>query len=75
MPKLGLSNWFPGIRSRRGDGGGAVEEELAEALHGEDVERSLAGLDEVGEPRHRLVRLLALQDVQQEVGVPGAQFN
>ena len=50
-------------------GDGRVEQELAETLDRQNVERPLGGLDEVGEPWHGLVRALALKDVQEEVRV------
>lgn len=50
-------------------GDGRVEQEFAKALDRKDVERTLRGLDEVGEPGHGLVRALPLKDVQEEVGV------
>lgn len=48
------------------------QQELAETLHGQMVEVAIAVLHQIGEPRHRLRRALALDDVQQQVGTATA---
>jgi hypothetical protein len=50
-------------------GNGRVEQELAKALNRQNVEGSLRRLDEVGEPGHRLVGALPLEDVEQKVWI------